>query len=863
MRSMTVSVAFHIFLAATFHLVAAPEPAADAARPRLLAWPGHAISAGPLDERSKYSVVEDADAQSVREIEVDGKATRRNAALMVRTDRRSMAKGDLLVARTPLVPWDQLERGVYRVSARVSFDGDVGLIGTPIELSISNAVVDARSKKAQPVKSGQASSELQGLDVDEPGRYYEISLLYEVNPGRQGEHGRLPARNSRSAYRWYYWPYQDAYPEYVPPAPAKGKAPQRSAGVMISLGLPQTKYSATSGMPPNSLRSVRLDWIKLEKVDPSPGITVRYVRAAKVWMRPGMENAFEVYLENFTDRLQQGELTVRLERGLDQKTELRRVPVKLEARAATTVTVPWKTNGGTPWWGYEVIAEVSSQGAVASGARDFFSVHPRVYSVLVKGGRSRRVDPFRQTEGYVNLREDFGILPGDMAQVCPPDGEEQWTLHMGGSAIAQSYPLCRAAIAYNHSQGVASAVYMWSGGTGHYVMDTYVKRPEWLAGRVMATDQVYKKLKDRSDAVRAHDFSKGRPPAMATVPHVQQMLNHWDPVLHKKILDETLVFLRNTGYDAIRFDEGLFPPRSPRTPFGEPLPLPFDWNDRMQVAMRQWEEFRQAVRAEFPHMEFGGNRESYEYISRVGIPGRESPAPESYPEFVAFMRAGGMIMDEPTMEIPSFGHAMNRFDDCLYAMCRKREMCRRFGGLYQLFSPGRDGSGHFAHDDIYFAAMIVTSGSLYVGGFSAPPYGEGNIAAFITRYSEFFRSQDLKPFDDPENVIEVDADDELWFADAAVWADVGPVRRYVIPLLNPPVVDRFRFNKSNEFPRPVEAFDVEVRVPDGFRTAEAWMLTWEPDVGHERLPCEVKRGKARIEFPGVGLCRTLVVEFAK
>jgi hypothetical protein len=283
----------------------------------------------------------------------------------------------------------------------------------------------------------------------------------------------------------------------------------------------------------------------------------------------------------------------------------------------------------------------------------------------------------------------------------------------------------------------------------------------------------------------------------------------------------------------------------------------------MEVAAKQWESFKEKLRAEFPNMEFGGNRESYEYISRVGLRDTEPPAPEGYPEFVAFMKAGGMIMDEPTMEIPSFGHAMNRFDDCLYGMCRKREMCRRFGGLYQLFSPGRDGSGHFAHDDIYFGAMIVTSGSLYVGGFAAPPYGEGNIAAFITRFSEFFRSPGLKPLEEPLDRVEHDADADLWFADAAVCEDIGGRRRYVIPFLNPPLFERFRFNKSNEFPPPVDPFHVDVALPEGFAAGKAWVLTWEPDVGVERLPAAVQRGRLRVSFPEVGLCKTLVVEFTR
>ena len=109
--------------------------------------------------------------------------------------------------------------------------------------------------------------------------------------------------------------------------------------------------------------------------------------------------------------------------------------------------------------------------------------------------------------------------------------------------------------------------------------------------------------------------------------------------------------------------------------------------------------------------------DSWAYLENVGVRGVKPPDPETYPEFVAFAKAGGMFMDEGTMSAPLLDHYMNRFEDALWSMVQKREMARRYGGVYQLFSPHRDGTGHFAHDDIYWTTMIIAAGCTYVGSF--------------------------------------------------------------------------------------------------------------------------------------------------
>jgi hypothetical protein len=414
---------------------------------------------------------------------------------------------------------------------------------------------------------------------------------------------------------------------------------------------------------------------------------------------------------------------------------------------------------------------------------------------------------------------------------------------------------------YNRQMGVATHMYLFAGGTGQPLMDMYIRRPDWSTGRLTATDEVYRlRLKVMED-IRKHDFRQG-PFEMPKTPALEGGLNHWFPELMNKITTEAVEFVRRTGYDGIRFDVGIFAPGRVETIFGEPLP--FKSEDAMPHAARNFEGFKDALRKEFPDFEFGANMDSWAYLERVGRRDEKAPDPETFPEFVAFARAGGMFMDEGTMNAPFFNHYMNRFEDGLWAMCQKRAVARRYGGTYQLFSPHRDGTGYFAQDDIYWTIMIIASGSYYVGNFSAAPYCEDSPGEFITRFSEFFRSLNLKPLTDVEDKIAMESPEPLWFADAAVWEDIGDRRRYVIPIINPPVNDRMRRNKANELPSPIdEPFPVEVRLPEGFRSADAWMLTWEPKVAAIPLKVELVAGKAKVQFPGIKLFRTLVLEFAK
>ncbi|HWE04482.1 MAG TPA: hypothetical protein VG326_18905 [Tepidisphaeraceae bacterium] len=826
-----------------------------------IVWPAWEIPAGKVDAKLGLSIEPDADAESIRPaavVKADRAAAIKAgakpdetlpeprdepAALVQRVIRSEIASHPYPLALTPIVKWDALKPGVYRVSARIAFEGDTNVIATPIRLAVN-------------VGATSIAKSFYGVDLGEAGKFQTISFLYE--PDQTGEK-RLAARHAYHAGHNAEY-FEKVYPSAKPAA----KAPAPPLGFRIAVDLPQTKYNAETGLAPNSLRQVKIDWIKIEKIEPSPSITVRYVKPRKIWIRPGMEQPIEVSLQNYTAAAQKRTVAIYLVHGIDLRTPIAQQEVELAAGAEQKLALTWQTTPRTAPWGYEVVAEVKSPGGGEksdSTARDFFTVSAQVYPALVSGSNCRDVDPYRQNESFQNQVEVFGATRGDCAGMTVPG--ETWISGMSSGGIPQSYTLTKAGIDMNRAQGIATHMYLFAGGTGVPVIEMYEKHPEWVSGRLNTLiDEVYRKNLEYDQWLARQDFSKGYPEPGAKIPHAELGMMWWDPILMDRVTRDAVSFVTRTGYDGIRFDVGMFGPSTTKTVLG--TTLPYDMKDAMAVAAKNFEGFSATLHKLNPDFEFGANQDTYAYLEQVGVRDVTPKPPEDYPEWIALCKAGGMLMDEGTMDHPSFTHYMNRFEDAVWSMRTKCAVARKYGGIYELFSPYRNGNGYFAHDDIYWSTFIVASGSVYVGNFSPPPYSDSSLGAFITRYGEFFRSKGLVPLTGAEDKIAVNSASPLWFAETAVFEDIGSVRRYVVPLINPPLSERFRRNKTGEMPPPVkEAFEVRVKFPEGYKSARASMLTWEPTVGAKALALKKDGDVASIQFPGVDLCRTLVVEFGK
>ena len=87
----------------------------------------------------------------------------------------------------------------------------------------------------------------------------------------------------------------------------------------------------------------------------------------------------------------------------------------------------------------------------------------------------------------------------------------------------------------------------------------------------------------------------------------------------------------------------------------------------------------------------------------------------------------------------------------------------------------------------------------------------------------------------------------------------------MIPLLNPPTVERFlRGDRFSELPDPIRSpFPMEVQLPAGYSKAKAWMLSNEPRTAIVPLTTTVEKDTAAFEVPALRMFRVIVMEFEK
>ena len=136
----------------------------------------------------------------------------------------------------------------------------------------------------------------------------------------------------------------------------------------------------------------------------------------------------------------------------------------------------------------------------------------------------------------------------------------------------------------------------------------------------------------------------------------------------------------------------------------------------------------------------------------------------------------------------------------------------------------------------------------------------------MTRFSEFLYDLKLQPLASAADKIRIDADQELWYADGARWRDLADGRRrYVIPLINPPTIERFLLrDRISELPEPLrEPFPVEIEMPEGFSGAKVFMLTGEPRTAVVELAADTAKKRVDFKVPNLTIYRVLVVEFSK
>lgn len=810
---------------------------------------------------------------------VDDEKTESGKALQVRVDKRFIRSQDIGILQTPALSRNVAPVGVYRVTVRLKLAGMLNCIGTPIVFGSSRI-------HGYHFESEDAYQEFSYLeDVVEPDHVTMRTGSVETYNGRGHPNAESGLRNALILLREMEQHPEDEYPKYDEKQRKlvwlkygwrddeervnwfKGS----SLAIPLAFGKTSPKGFSAFGFDgvANSIQSLTVDWVKIEPAPESPSLTVRQVKPRKIWLRPGETQRFTVWLHNRSGKPQSGQLSLSLDQGIQRVEPLARREVSLGHGQYALARFDWEVPKTQPLWGCRVIAAFSQDGAVHSQAEEVFSIHQNPWAVMNFGGAGGTRSPYHAPISYCNYREYFGMSPADSVQPFLDDPELPYISGMGHST--SRLPFLKLNTEWNHYHGVSTFMYLSPLATSHRAEWNYLKHPEWYSGRISWTDQAQDQWVGAEQA-STDAWRKGQPiperGAKEGLFHIETGLNfNYDDLL-ERLNDGLLKLMESGDYDGIRGD-GLPLTLVGGNSLGEPTG-PKDYMERKKKSAELLRRLRTVLRNQNPNFTWGSNGDLYGFSSQLYSRNITPPPIETDPAFIAMFEGGtnegGSLMDEGWMSAYLFLDPRNIIKDYFWACRQECDYCRQAGGFFHTFSPQRDGSPHFQTSVIYYNLLTALAGAQYPGMYSPTPGSESGTARFLTRFSEFLWDNELRWLKEAPSLIRVESPSDLWFEETAVWRDLPDGRRrYVIPLVNPPTIERFfKGDRFSELPEPIhQPFPMEIKLPEGFRQAEVWMLTSEPRTAAEKLESRIEAASAKFQVPSLILYRVIVAEFSR
>ena len=808
---------------------------------------------------------------------VEDEGTESGKALKARVPKRLIRKEEVPLLATPGIPRTKAGAGLYRVTIRMKLDGMLNVIGTPIvfgpkrlhgyqfqetdtyqEFSYLKEVIEPDTVSKRPTQL-----QPQGALGQSPWRLFGLKkrLKALAEPGHDINKERLVYE--KGEYRWqeYGWRVVGKFHE----AQAWRKAEDLVVPLAYAMTSPKGDSQFGFDGVANTIQSITVDWIKIEKVEESESVTVRQVLPRKRWARPGDLQSFTVWMHNRSGKSHTGDLVLSVVHGLSSAKEVARREVTIHHGDYRLETLEWEIPEDHPMWGAGVTAAFVKDGETHSRADEVFSIHQNPWAVMNFGGNHRSNEPYFKPLDYRNYMESFGVSPGDSVRPYPVDPTAPYITGMSGYATHMD--LQKALADWNREIGAASFMYLSPLATSHRAELNYLKHPEWYKGRISWTDQAHDQWTNAERALIQAWKNKTEPPATPDLFHIETGLNFNYESLVLRTIEGSFEAVDHVGWDGIRGD-GLPLALAGSNSLGEPTG-PKDHMERKRESAKLLRRMRSRIREKHPSFVWGSNGDLYGVSHKLISRKVKAPDIEECPAFVAMFEGGnlegGNLMDEGWMNAYLYLDPRNIIRDYFWACRQECDFTRQAGGFFHTFSPQRDGTGHFVQSDIYYNLLTILAGAQYPGKYSATPGSETGSSHFITRFSEFLWDVELQWLRDAGKRMRVDSPTELWFDETVVWRDLPDGRRrYVIPLVNPPTMERFYKDRFSELAEPItEPFPVEVDVPEGFRQAEVWMLTAEPRTAAVKLEAELADGAVVFEVPELIIYRVIVVEFGK
>ena len=621
---------------------------------------------------------------------------------------------------------------------------------------------------------------------------------------------------------------------------------------------------------------------------------VRDIRARKAWLRPGEKQSFAIDLHNRSGAAQTAKLTVNIEAGLDARTALPPVPVELKNNEYTTVNIDWPVPANHRLWGQSAIANLEVGGKTVSSWRTWFTVHPRVVPVMIPwaGGYAEKEafnfhHPTASKPNVANLYEFWAPTPDDAAGLVPEDLHAPFMA--GNSGKVESLVTQAEKVTALKERGVATVFYCEAHGTGLKAWDTYWDHPDRCAPSEPVSDIFYLKRRDAWAAVKtwyrqgeaeqkkrrglpltADEESALAQPRIEKMPDIVHVgfvtLNCIVPQVTDNIIQGTGTLMDQVPYLGCRWDTGKPLECFNADALGHELgKTPAELN---QLTMQNIQRYLREVRAKHPEFEIGFNYGHSQLMGKRDDPFDFEAAKQvvdNDPDCKMILADGGYILEE------AWGHSFQVWNDYKIVARNYLRACRAESAAYK-YAGGQH--GHMSRDDIFYTPDGIYQQLFSLLGGAHPallnygplPESQYDLGVYAARFAEFFWDPKLRQLTKLEEKVRVETDADIWFTEAGFEKDTeSGTRLYVLPLINPPVTERWLKNRYGQLPKPLrQPLAVTVAVPAGFKGVKAvYNLENNPWPEVKTLPFEADKKEVRFEFPELVTFKVAVVEFIK
>jgi hypothetical protein len=505
-------------------------------------------------------------------------------------------------------------------------------------------------------------------------------------------------------------------------------------------------------------------------------------------------------------------------------------------------------------------------------------VHPRVTAVLIPYNDSlhglrdvRYRHPYTPLPNVGNYFEQWAPTPYDSAGLVPEDIDKPFS--RGNSGGFLTIAGLRETVRRFHERGVASAFYLEGHGTGCKSWDLLFDKPEQVVYANIQTEEFYHKRRQVIDTdypafLRGEWSDPKSPGSEPGYPHTGFVMYNGlfkEPV--DRVIQGTLELSRLVGYDGIRWDSCL-----PFQAWNHDI-LGRDYGktpaDLRQVQLENFARFRREVRAMNPNFEWRMN----------GGIGALMAKPEDPFDFA---RARALIeddfhkvflADDGGIQEEAWGHSYLNFPDYKNVCLNYLRAVRYESAAYKY------AGGHHAHMHSYNLGMFYTPDDFYkqaftlLGGahmdsmnYGPFPDSDLDLGVYAARFGEFFWDPALTQLERIDEKVTLDIDEDLWYTEAGFEkATARGTWLYVLPIINPPVTERWQKNRFGQLPAPVRGpIGVTVKLPPGYaKVRGVHLLENSPWPASRPLPFKVENGAVSYEIAGLHIFKVAVVEFAK